>query len=514
MILRFSLQSETLSLRASEISATVREVFPEAVLAFENMFSVISVTLPDGTDADDAGKRICRALAAKGITVCVIGSSISAEPVRVPPMKRRTVPLPAFVATVIALVLVFSIVLAFMLQSFSRSTTLGTGDQEGEDYASKIALIDAIFEKYSLYDTNGQLLLDEMLKAYAAASGDRYATYYTDEEYSAMLAENNGTVVGIGITAMEDDLHHDILVIDVLPDSPAMAAGLLPGDRIVAIGEGESAQRVSDIGYLVAVGALRGEAGTTASFTVSRNGTELPFAVVRAEVTARSVTGRISETNATVGYVRITGFDTVTPAQFKAVMNELTGLGCTRFVFDVRSNPGGDLKSITAILSYFLQEGDTILSTVKKDGTTTYYKVEAATYSGDYADCSIAQQEIGMYRQYQTAVLTNGYTASAAELFTAALKDYELTTVVGETTYGKGVLQGVYSLAQWGYQGAIKLTTGYYNPPSGKNYDGEGIAPHIAVSLSEAAAKKHLYLLPEGEDDQLLTAIGKLTEQN
>ena len=119
-----------------------------------------------------------------------------------------------------------------------------------------------------------------------------------------------------------------------------------------------------------------------------------------------------------------------------------------------------------------------------------------------------------MYRGYPLAVLTNGRTASAAELFTAALRDYELATVVGETTYGKGVLQGVYTLAPWGYEGAVKLTTGYYNPPCGINYDGVGIVPHVAVSLSEAAAKKSIYLLSEQEDDQRLRAIDLLIATN
>ena len=134
------------------------------------------------------------------------------------------------------------------------------------------------------------------------------------------------------------------------------------------------------------------------------------------------------------------------------------------------------------------------------------------TYSGSYAACSVAASEIGMYRNYTHAVITNGYTASAAELFTAVLKDYSLATVVGETTIGKGVLQTVYNLEKWGYSGAIKLTTGYYNPPSGVNYDGVGVLPHVEVKLSEAAANKSIYLLTEEEDDQLQEAVKALRE--
>ena len=394
---------------------------------------------------------------------------------------------------------------------FSPSeSTLGTGAQDGEDYAAKIALIDRIFEQYSLYDTDGELLLDEMLKAYAAATGDTYAAYYTEEEYEAMIADNNATVVGIGITAVEDSQHHDIFVIEVLPDSPALAAGLQAGDRIIAVGTGDARVEVAEIGYQAAVSRLRGEEGTVAEFTVDRDGEELAFSVTRARVQTQSVTGRVSDTDPTVAHVRITQFDTATPTQFKAVVNEWKEKGCTRFVFDVRNNPGGDLKSINAVLSYFLNENDTILSTVRKDGTTTVYRVQAATYTGDYAGCSVAKEEIGMFRDLSMVVLTNGNTASAAELFTAALKDYDLATVVGTTTYGKGVLQNIYHLGSWGYKGAVKLTVGYYSPPSGVNYDGIGISPDTEVALSEEAAKTNLYLLPESEDAQLMAAIATL----
>ena len=117
-----------------------------------------------------------------------------------------------------------------------------------------------------------------------------------------------------------------------------------------------------------------------------------------------------------------------------------------------------------------------------------------------------------MYRSFigSMTVLTNGNTASAAELFTAALKDYGLARVVGDTTYGKGIIQSIIPLSYWGYEGAVKLTVGYYNPPISGNYDGVGIVPDVACTLSEEAAGISLYLLPEEKDGQLLTAINDL----
>lgn len=527
MILRFSVLVDVIRQRNADITSVVTGAIPGSAVSFDAGVGLVFVHLPTGIDPAPAVECVREALLRAGIVATpyygqpVGGNNPPVAPAA--PKKRRTVPLSVFLASLISVVLVFSVLTVVLTSAFSGSfpgwrfgltdETLGTGDQKGEDYAAKIALIDSIFEEYSLYDTEGKLLLDEMLKAYAAATGDAYAAYYTEEEYLAMVSENNATVVGIGITALEDAEHHDILVIDVLPDSPAMEAGVKSGDRIVAIGKGEDTVLVSEIGYNAAVNRLRGEAGSTAEFTVVREGAEIAFSVVRAAVQTRSVTGRVSESDATVGYVRITQFDTVTPVQFKEVMNELIGKGCTKFVYDVRNNPGGDLKSISAVLSYFLNAGDTILSTVKKDGTTTVYPVKSVAYTGDYAGCSVKTEEIGMYRNYAKVVLTNGNTASAAELFTAALKDYKLATIVGLTTYGKGVLQNIYHLAPYGYTGAVKLTTGYYSPPSGVNYDGVGIVPDKEIALSDEVAGKSLYLLTEAEDTQLQEAI-KIFETN
>jgi carboxyl-terminal processing protease len=119
----------------------------------------------------------------------------------------------------------------------------------------------------------------------------------------------------------------------------------------------------------------------------------------------------------------------------------------------------------------------------------------------------VAKEEIGMYRGYPLAVLTNGYTASAGELFTAALSEYELATIVGTNTYGKGVIQTIFDLSQMGYSGGLKLTIGYYAPPSGTHYDKVGIAPDIEVALDASLAGKNLYLVEEQEDNQLLAAI-------
>ncbi|MBR5881153.1 MAG: hypothetical protein IKZ16_05650, partial [Clostridia bacterium] len=286
-------------------------------------------------------------------------------------------------------------------------------------------------------------------------------------------------------------------------------ADILPGDRIGKIGSKAEGELVSEMSYELAMKKMAGVEGTVAQFVVARGDEEIEFSITRAAFTVVSAEGRVSTTDPKVGIVRISGFEAKTPVQFKEAMNALINAGCERFVFDVRNNPGGDQKSITAVLSYFLNENDTVLSTVSKNGTTTYYKVEPVNYNGEYADCSILKNEIGMFRNYQSVVLTNENTASAAELFTAALSDYDLTTVVGTTTFGKGIIQSVIDLSSLGYsyKGGLKLTTGYYAPPSGVNYDGVGIVPDVSVALDAAYAGTSLYLLTEQQDNQLQAAI-------
>lgn len=517
MELFFSLSPALSGERRDEILESLRAALPQAGIACNNEGTELRVSLPATADRLAAADAVSLRLLCFGIEARE--AARYAPPPAVEPImgfphapvgkKPRTVRLSIFVLSLVAVALVFS-VLAFSLgaalSGIFGGATLGTDGTE--DYSGKIALVDQLFSEYALYDTNGDLLLDSMLKAYAAATGDRYAAYYTAEEFREITAENNGELVGIGITVVEGVDPAGIVVVGVMPSSPAEVAGVLPGDVIITVGAGETAVSVAEKGYEAASVALRGEAGTVAEFTVLREGREIPFSITRALVENISVTGRVSETDNTVGIVRITQFMISTPKHFVAAMDQLIASGCTRFVFDVRNNPGGDLNSIVAVLSYFLNEGDLIVSIVEKDGTTEKIYAEPVTYGDAYADCNVSAEEIGKYRDFAKAVLINGNTASAAELFTAVLSDYSLATVVGTTTYGKGVLQHIFDLSNWGYSGAVKLTTGYYNPPSGVNYDGKGISPHGGETpLDDAVKHKNLYLLTEAEDNQLRAAI-------
>lgn len=503
MKLCFSFPEEPAATDRREIVRLAKETLPGVRARFDG--SVLTLTLPQG-DFRRAGNELLAAWRGAGFSATELP-----PPVEMPEMKpKRGVKLPVFVTSLIAVILATCLLTLAFSGAFRKAPALGTA-ADSENYSGKIALIDEIFSKYSLYDTDGNLLLDRMLKAYAAATGDRYAAYYTAQEYEALTRENNAKPVGVGILVADDAEAGGVRIINVFPGSPAEAAGVKIGDLIVSSGEGEGEITYAEKGYELLMQSLKGEEGSTAFFSVLRDGEKRTISAVRAEVRSVSVMGRVLSEHPEIGVVQILQFDLSAPTQFAETVDGLIAKGCTEFIFDLRNNPGGDLRSVTAVLSRFLNKDDLIVSTKTKNGTESKSYVMAVTYTGDYAGCSVREEDIGKYRGLRTAVLINENSASAAELFTAVLRDYGLTTTVGKTTFGKGIMQNIFSLAPYGYSGAVKLTTAYYTPPCGTNYHEVGITPDKEVEQRPESAGKNPSLLPEGEDDQLQAAAEILT---
>lgn len=355
----------------------------------------------------------------------------------------------------------------------------------------KLAAIDQIYRTYYYNELDDEQLNEYILRGYVAGTGDRYGDYFNAEEYETLTADTNAEMQGIGVSVIYNTDYGLIEVINVMPDSPALEAGVEPGDLIAYVGEEK--ESVAELGYTMAVSKMQGKAGTTAVFTVFRgdNYSEtVEFSIVRGYVTEVSVLSHLCETDRTVGIIKITGFDLGTPDQFRAAVEELRGAGATRLVFDVRYNPGGDLTSITNILDYLLPEGP-IIRTVDKEGNEE-------TISSDAAELVMPM-----------AVLANESTASAAELFTSALQDYDKAVFVGKTTYGKGSMQSIIRL---GDGSALKLTTRMYFPPFSESYEGIGIVPDLDVDMDEAVAGKNIYKITDAEDTQLQAAIKWLND--
>lgn len=401
-------------------------------------------------------------------------------------MAKKTPLYVVVIVAVIAAVVTFNASFLFFEQKYNTklNETLA-----GYSYFDKLLSVDEIVRENYIGDIDDDELIAAVLRGYLTGIGDKYSLYMTSLEYEEFIKEQSGSSVGVGINVIYGEKDGAIEIINVLPDSPAEEAGILEGDIIVSVA-GES---VSDIGYYAALDLMRGESGTKAEMTVLRNGKEINFTCERREVKTLSVTYHVFGGSGNVGVVRLTEFNSTTPEQFKEAVAKLQSQGCDRFVFDLRNNGGGELNSILEVLDYLLPEGP-IAHVYYQNGKESHYNSDAACLDA------------------RVAVLTNSRTASAAELFTSALKDYTQhgdysAVLVGTTTYGKGVLQSFYKLKDGS---AFKISTGKYNPPYSENYDGVGITPDIVIELSDEASSIGFYKLTDENDNQLIAAVNAI----
>ncbi len=372
-------------------------------------------------------------------------------------------------------------------------------DEQRQRLFSLLYELDSMFRTYEFNEIDYKAATDAVLSAYASAVGDNYAEYYNEAAFEEMMNSMAGQNQGIGVNVTFDADSNAIGVINVMPDSPAMKAGVLPGDKIVAVGKGSEKQYVSAIGYTAAMLKMQGVKGTYAEFTVLRDGKEVEFSILRDEYVNQSVVWHKYELDESVAVLRIMNFDGKTFEQFKTAMNEIDKAGFKKVVFDVRSNPGGTLDSIVSILDYLLGKGP-IIRIVNKDGKTVQ-QYDSGT-SANYTDMKFA-------------VLANENTASAAELFTSALMDYKRAVIVGTKTYGKGSMQSTFKLEKdTGSDGdrGVKMTTYHYLPPYSDSYEGIGIKPDIDVPLADEIKDKNIFLLTDKEDNQLKAAVDALNK--
>lgn len=401
-------------------------------------------------------------------------------------MAKKTPLYVVVIVAVVAAVVTFNASFLFFEQKYNTklNETLA-----GYSYFDKLLSVDEIVKANYIGDINDEELISSVVRGYLTGIGDKYSLYMTSSEYDEFIKEQSGNAVGIGVNVIYGEKDGIIEIINVLPDSPAEEAGILEGDVIISV----AGKSISEIGYYAALDLMRGDAGTKAEITVLRDGKELQFTCERREVKTLSVTYHVFGGSGNVGVIRLTEFNSTTPDQFREAVAKLKDEGCDRFVFDLRNNGGGELNSILEVLDYLLPEGP-IAHVYYQNGKENHYTSDAACLDA------------------RVAVLTNERTASAAELFTSALKDYTehgdySATVVGTTTYGKGVLQSFYKLKDGS---AFKISTGKYNPPYSENYDGVGITPDIVIDLSEEASSVGFYKLTDDIDNQLIAAVNAI----
>lgn len=395
-------------------------------------------------------------------------------------MMSKKISIPAAIVLILlAALLTFQITYVSLQQQYQevlQKASLGTSTYD------KLNYVDALYRNNYVGEIDETQLSDYLIRGYIVGVGDKYASYMTADEFTEYMQESTGEMVGIGVHIIYNGDFGALEVISVMRDSPALKAGVEPGDLIYMVGD----ESVAELGYYPAVAKMQGAKGTVAKFSVRRgvNYTEtLDFSIIRDTVIDTTVEYHMYNTE--IGVIRITQFAENTGESVRVALADLQSKGAKKLIFDVRYNPGGALTGIVDTLDDLLPEGP-IIRIVDKQGNEDLINSDA--------DCL----------NMPMAVLVNGSTASAAELFTSALQDYHLATIIGTQTYGKGTMQTVVQLPDGS---GISISYRMYNPPFSENYEGIGITPDVVLPLDESLQQKNFYKITDDEDNQLQMAV-------
>lgn len=350
-----------------------------------------------------------------------------------------------------------------------------------EETLAKMRSIEDVIEQYYYQeeDINTYDMMDGMYAGMVASLGDPYSVYYTEEEWEEMMQESEGIYYGIGAYISLDTATGFGKISGVITNTPAQEAGLRENDIIYRI-DGEVAQGL-DLSEIVS--RIKGAEGTTVHLSIYRDGEEdyLEIDVVRRKIESPTVNYEMLDNN--IGYIQITEFDDVTLDQFTEAMAIVKGSGGEGLILDLRSNPGGSLAVVVDIARQILPRG-LIVYTEDREGERTEYKCDG-------------KSEL----QIPLVVLINGNSASASEILAGAIKDYQKGTLVGTTTFGKGIVQRILPLADGT---ALKLTVSAYYTPNGNNIHNIGICPDVECEFDGTA------YYDEGIDNQLECAKEEL----
>lgn len=338
-----------------------------------------------------------------------------------------------------------------------RLPFFGGEEAVSQETKEKLSGIQALIQKEYIGEVNEDALQTGICQGYVGALGDPYSAYYDEEQTSALMETTQGEYGGIGVVLTQDLDTGVTTASSVYEDSPAMKAGMKDGDIIYQV-EGRD---VSGMDLEEISGNIKGEKGTTVEITVLRgeDREEVALTITRDTIQAETVKTRMLEDE--IGYLAVSEFDSVTLEQYQEGLAELKAQGMEGLIVDLRGNPGGNLDTVCEILDLMLPEG-LIVYMEDKDGNRQEFT-------------SDEEQEV----QFPLAVLVDGNSASASEIYAGAIQDYGIGQIVGTKTYGKGVVQTIYDLKDGT---SLKLTVAEYFTPNGRNIDGEGITPDVEVA--------------------------------
>lgn len=361
--------------------------------------------------------------------------------------------------------------------------TAGSGNSDDviitQEVEQKVETIQQVIDKLYLEKEDIGAVREGVYKGMVEALGDPYSVYFTKEEYDAFQESYTGEYCGIGASLLQNADTGLITIVKTFKGSPAQEAGMKTDDILYKVeGKEVTGEDLSEV-----VSRVKGKEGTTVNITIVRNNEEMDLQLVRKTISVPTVEYEMLDNN--IGYIIISEFDEITTSQWMEAYEALKQQGMTSLVVDLRNNPGGGLSVVAEILDTILPQG-MIVYHEDKNGQREEFK-------------SDAEHKI----EIPLAVLVNGNSASASEIFAGAVKDYEIGTLIGTQTFGKGIVQQMIDL---GDGSAMKVTISKYYTPKGVCIHGTGIEPDIQVEFDAEAYEK------DESDNQLQKAIEVLKE--
>lgn len=347
-----------------------------------------------------------------------------------------------------------------------------TGEAVNEYTVAKMKVIENVIDTYFYKeDVDKDAMVDGIFKGMVESLGDPYSEYYSKEELESLYQDSFGVYYGVGAYVSLDTTTGLAKVSGIIADSPAEEADLRAEDIIYKVDDVD----VTGMTLQETVSLIKGDENTTVKLTLIRDGKEIEKEVTRRKVESPTVKFEMLDDG--MAYIQITEFDTVTVDQFTEAMAMARGNDMKGLILDLRSNPGGNLSSVVSIAKQMLPKG-LIVYTEDRDGNREEYSCDGSK-----------ELDVPM------VVLVNGNSASASEILAGAIKDYGIGTLVGTTTFGKGIVQRPIELSDGS---AVKLTISSYYTPNGINIHGIGIEPDV-----ECEFDSERYYSDEAYDNQL-----------
>ncbi len=350
------------------------------------------------------------------------------------------------------------------LNSAIKTGSSQVTDEQAEKIKDKVNLLSAYIDKYYLNNIDYEKMADSIYKGILNGLDDKYAAYYTKDEYKDISEKASGVFCGIGAYMSQNSKTGVLTIIGVVSGGPAEKAGVKKGDILVEV-DGENIEN-KDISYIVS--KVKGKEGTSVEIALQRKNAAqlLKMKIERKVIRDNTVSHKMLDNN--IGYISVSGFEEVTEKQFIKAVDDLENKGEKGLIIDLRDNGGGLLNTAIGMLDRLLPK-ELVVYTKDKQGMAQEY------YTKD-------KQEVNV----PIVILVNGNSASASEVFSGALKDYGKAKLIGTKTFGKGIVQSSFELQD---KTAIKFTTSKYYTPKGNNIHGKGFEPDMKVEYTGKMTK-------------------------